>query len=220
MKQLKKSKEKKSFRKNISDVFRIENRKPYLAIVLISFIFNFATGTGYSLMEKYIADTPYIDKGQYTAIAGLLIPSILIAFIGNSFLLDKIGRRAMILVYSIILPISGTLAILAALHPTMALPLFAIFTVITNIAFYGIGITLRIVTLEYLPTEHRGTGLGLRGLISAIGGTVGLLIGSMLILVLELGPTMIILTLLVFIIIPLGIKYLKETKDVELSQIK
>lgn len=102
----------------------------------------------------------------------------------------------------------------------MALTLFSIFTVITNIAFYGIGITLRIVTLEYLPTEHRGTGLGLRGLISAIGSTVGLLIGSVLILVLELGLRMIFLTLLVFIIIPLGIKYLKETKDVELSQIK
>ena len=81
---------------------------------------------------------------------------------------------------------------------------------------------IRIVTIEILPTERRGTGSGVKSLVSAIGITMGLLIGSVVISIsadtLELA--FIVLSVPCLINVPLVIKYIQETKDVHLAKIK
>jgi hypothetical protein len=91
---------------------------------------------------------------------------------------------------------------------------------LSHIAFWGsIGI-IRLITIETLPTDRRGTGVGFRSLVGAVGGTIGLLTSSAVILSLGLGPTFIIFVMGNLVAIPLAAVYLKETKGVELSEIK
>jgi len=91
---------------------------------------------------------------------------------------------------------------------------------LSSVGAWGVNTLLRIYTLEFLPTRNRGTGLGLRTLAMGIGGTVGLFLSAPLILAISLGPTMIVLVCFCFLIIPLGLLRVKETKGVDLSDIK
>ncbi|MHA1823754.1 MAG: MFS transporter, partial [Promethearchaeota archaeon] len=75
-------------------------------------------------------------------------------------------------------------------------------------------------TLELVPTDRRGTGVGFRGLINAIGGTIGLLSSSFIILIVGLGTTFIILVLFNLLMIPLSAFLVRETKGVDLKDIK
>ena len=100
------------------------------------------------------------------------------------------------------------------------------------------------VSIELPPTESRGTAMGMRLLVYAIGTTVGTLVGALLILIIsgimdptgtgtwiatpgtplgQVPPTgivFIILGVLPFFIAPLVIKHMKETKGVDLAQVK
>jgi len=90
----------------------------------------------------------------------------------------------------------------------------------SHISYWGsIGI-LRLLTIEMVPKDRRGIGVGFKSLIGAIGGTIGLLTSSVVILSLDLGPTFIIFVMGNFAIIPIAYFFLKETKGVELSEIK
>ena len=71
-----------------------------------------------------------------------------------------------------------------------------------------------------LPTDRRGTGIGFRSLIGGFGGTIGLLLSGIIILFVGLGTTFIIFVMGQFIVIPIAYFFLKETKGVELSEIK
>ena len=71
-----------------------------------------------------------------------------------------------------------------------------------------------------LPTDIRGSGVGFRLLFFAIGTTVGLLLSSIFILFFGLGAAFIVFMSAMFILIPLAYVSVKETKGVDLSQIK
>jgi hypothetical protein len=101
-----------------------------------------------------------------------------------------------------------------------ALPGVAILMLLTNASFYALNTQLSLYTLEFLPTQSRGAGMGLRRLVFAIGGTVGLFLSAPLILAISLGPAMILFLCFTFITIPLGLLRVKETKDVDLAEIK
>ncbi|GAG91787.1 unnamed protein product, partial [marine sediment metagenome] len=91
---------------------------------------------------------------------------------------------------------------------------------LTHISTWGaIGI-IRLITIEILPTDRRGTGIGFRSLIGGFGGTLGLILSGVAILFLGLGTTFIIFVMGHFAVIPLAYFFLKETKGVELSEIK
>jgi len=59
-----------------------------------------------------------------------------------------------------------------------------------------------------------------RSLIGAVGGTIGLLSSSVVILSLGLGPTFIIFVMGNLVVITLAVLFLKETKGIELSEIE
>ena len=210
---------KPSFKQQIKSVFQIEERKSYVTLLWISFIFGlgfFATST---LIQKYIIDIDY-SEGQLTT--GVLIStlSVVIAFGANSVLVEKFGRKKMMIFYSLMYSIVGIgVVILPTVGGNQGFMLLIIFMFLSGFAAWGLNSLLRIYTLEFLPTQNRGTGLGLRTLAMAIGGTLGLFLSAPIILLITLGPTMIVLLCLCFIIVPISIR-VKETKGVDLSDIK
>ena len=85
---------------------------------------------------------------------------------------------------------------------------------------FPIEVSVRLITIEMLPTDRRGTGIGFRSLIGGIGGTIGLLLSAVVILFVGLGTTFIIFVMAHLFVIPIAYFFLKETKGVELSEIK
>ncbi|MHA1472573.1 MAG: MFS transporter [Promethearchaeota archaeon] len=213
----KKKKGKTSFKQNIVATFQIEERKSYVTLLWISFIFGVAFVAVNFLIQKYIIDQGFTEE-QFTASQMISIISLLIAFGANSVLVEKFGRKPMLIFYSLMTPIA---VIGLVILPTIGgFPILLIFMLLSSVGAWGVNSLLRIYTLEFLPTRNRGTGLGLRTLAMAIGGTAGLFLSVPLILAISLGPTMIVLVCFCFLIIPLGLLRVKETKGVDLSDIK
>ena len=211
--------EKSSFREDVKALFQIENRRPFIAILLITFIFGVAT-LWKALGEKFLSDAGTLKQSQISIILMMTVPAVLCAYAANGFLADKIGRKPLLYLWTSILPIGTIILVLGINDPHNAFTFAMIGIALTQVGFWGLFTLSRIVTIEMLPTDKRGTGTGLRALLFAIGTTIGLLIGAVFILFLGLGISFLIFSLLMYINIPLIYIYLKETKGVDLSEIK
>jgi putative MFS transporter len=211
---------KPSFKQQVKSVFQIEERKSYVTMLWISFIFGVAFVATSGLLQKYIIDIGY-SEAQLTTGVTLSTLSVLLAFGANSVLVEKFGRKKMMIFYSLMFLIVGIVfVIVPTIEGNPGFRFLIIFMFLSGFAGWGLNSLLRIYTLEFLPTKNRGTGLGLRTLAMSIGGTIGLFLSAPLILLISLGPTMILLISFCVIIIPLGLLRVKETKGVDLSDIK
>ena len=211
--------ESRSFKEDVKSIFKIENRKPYLFLLLIVFLRG-GSSIYLNLFEKYIDNVGTITQEQVTIIFFLTIFTVLFAYGINGFLADRIGRKPLLYLWFLLAPISVLIWVFGAHSAENAYGFVMFGYALSHIAFWGsIGI-IRLITIETLPTDRRGTGVGFRSLIGALGGTIGLLTSSVVILSLGLGPTFIIFVMGNLVGIPLAAVFLKETKGVELSEIK
>ena len=211
--------EKSSFREDVKALFQIENRKPFIAILLITFIFGLAT-LWKGLGEKFLFDAGTLTQSQISIALMLTVPAVLIAYGSNGFLADKIGRKPLLFLWTCVVPIGTIILVIGINDPNNAFIFTIIGVALLNVGFWGLFTLSRLVTIEMLPTDKRGTGTGLRALFFAVGTTIGLLIGAVFILFLGLGIVFFIFSLAMFIILPLIYFSLTETKGVELSEIK
>ncbi len=211
--------ESRSFKEDIVSIFKTESRKPYTFLLLIVFLRGIS-GIYIGLFEKYISDVGILTQGQVTIVFLLVIFAVIIAYAINGFLADRIGRKPLLYLWSFIAPISVLIWVFGA-HSTENAFFIVLFGYsLTHISTWGaIGI-IRLLTLEMLPTDRRGTGIGFRSLVGGIGGTIGLMLSGVVILLVGLGTTFIIFVMGHFIVIPIAYLFLKETKGVELSEIK
>ena len=150
----------------------------------------------------------------------MTIFTVMIAYLSNGFLADRIGRKPLLYLWSFLLPISVIIWVLGAKNSSNAYLIVSIGYAISHISYWGLWGIIRLIALELMPTDRRGTGIGVRSLIGAVGITTGLLISSFIVLELGLGITFIIFVLGNFLIIPLGFLFVKETKGVDLKAIK
>ncbi len=210
---------KRSFKEDLRSIFQTEERGSYIALLAIAFIRG-ASSIYIGLFEKYIADTGTIPQSQVTLIFFMTVFTVLIAYAVNGFLADKIGRKPLLYVWSILAPISVILWVFGAQSSKYAFTLVFIGYSISHITFWGSLGMIRIANIELLPTDRRGTGVGFRNLIGALGGTLGLVLSSLIILFLGLGITFVIFIFGYLLIIPITYYFLKETKGVELALIK
>lgn len=204
---------------DIKSVFQIENKKSFIFLLVISFLFGFSN-LFIGLFEKYIDDVGSFSDTQVSLIFLMTIFTVMIAYLSNGFLADRIGRKPLLYLWSFLLPISVIIWVLGAKNSSNAYLIVSIGYAISHISYWGLWGIIRLIALELMPTDRRGTGIGVRSLIGAVGITTGLLISSFIVLELGLGITFIIFVLGNFLIIPLGFLFVKETKGVDLKAIK
>ncbi len=211
--------ESRSFKEDIRSIFKTESRKSYTFLLLIVFLRGIS-GIYLGLFEKYMSDVGTLTQDQVTMVFFLVIFAVIIAYSINGFLADRIGRKPLLYLWSFIAPISVLIWVFGAHNTENAFYIVLLGYSLTHISTWGaIGI-IRLTTIEMLPTDRRGTGIGFRSLIGGIGGTVGLLLSGVIILFVGLGTTFIIFVMGHFIVIPIAYFFLKETKGVELSEVK
>lgn len=210
-------KEKRGFIEDLKSVFQTQNRKAYIVVLIISFLYGFTT-IFINLFEKYVADVGTLTQNQVTNIFLLTALSVLIGYALNG-LSDKIGRKPLLYLWSFLMPISVIMWVVGA-TASNALFWVTFGYALTHISYWGLLGIVRLINLELIPTDRRGTGVGFRSLVQAIGITTGFLVSSLVILIVGLGTTFILFVILDFAIIPLGYLYIKETKGIDLSLVK
>jgi MFS family permease len=208
----------RSFKEDMKSIFQTEEKKSYIIMLVISFLFGFSN-LFIGLFEKYINDVGTIDQTLITLLFLITIFTVMIAYLMNGLLADRIGRKPLLYLWACLLPISVTIWVFGALQTNAVLIVFLSYP-FSHISFWGLWGIIRLTTLELVPTDRRGTGVGFRGLINSIGSTIGLALSSLVILFVELGPTFIIFAFFNLLMIPLSIIFVKETKGVDLKEIK
>ena len=208
----------RTFFEDLKSIFQTEERKSYIYMLVISFLFGFSN-LFIGLFEKYVSDVGAINQTLITYLFLLTIFTVMAAYLINGLLADRIGRKPLLYLWSGLLPISVIFWVIGALQPNATLYVFIGYP-ISHVSFWGLWGIIRLTTLELIPTDRRGTGVGFRGLINAIGGTIGLLSSSFIILLVGLGTTFIIFALFNLLMIPVSIFLVRETKGVDLKDIK
>jgi len=211
--------EKRSFKEDVKAIFKTDQRKAYISLLLISLIFGAAT-IWRNLFEKYITDVGTLSQAQISIIFIWTVFAVLIAYLINGLLADRIGRKPLVYTWSCLLPVAVLTWVIGAHDPQNAFIIVQIGFALMHICFWGLLTIISLITIETLPTDRRASGVGLRWLFFAVGTTLGLLLSSIFILFLGLGAAFIIFILAMYIIAPLTYLSLKETKGVELSEIK
>jgi MFS family permease len=146
---------------------------------------------------------------------------VIFGYLITGLIADKYGRKILVYLYSFLLPIAIFIIVFGSYSSKeYALIFVCIGAGLANIAFWGLGVVLKLVTIEIIPTETRGTGSGIKSLITAIGITSGLFLGSLFIFFFGLEFVFLFFSLLLLINLPLAFFYLKETKGINLSEIK
>ncbi len=209
----------RSFKDDLTAIFKTENRKPYIVLLVIVFIRGMS-GIFLGLFEKYIDNVGTISQERVTIIFLLTIFAVFIAYAVNGLLADKIGRKPLLYLWCFLSPVSVIIWVFGAYHPTSAFLIVLLGYSMSHISVWGAIGVIRLTTIEMLPTDRRGTGVGFRSLMGSIGAIIGLFLSSAVILVVGLGTTFLIFVMGNFIIIPIAYFFLKETKGVELSDIK
>ncbi|MGV9141567.1 MAG: MFS transporter [Promethearchaeota archaeon] len=216
--QLAKNENQNLLKRNLKNIFSTSHKKEFLSILIISFL----VGLNYlfvNIGESYLANSSSLNDSEINIVVYAISFSVIIGYLFTGFIADKYGRRILLYFYSFLMPISILMVIIGANLQSGALFIVSIGASLANVSYWGLGVLVRIVTLEITPTNARGTGTGLKSLLGAIGITSGLLMSSAITLFFNLGLSFIIFSFLLLINIPLTSIFIKETKDSDLSLI-
>lgn len=204
---------------NLKTIFTSVHKKEFFAILIISLIL----GLNYifvSLGESFISSSPNLNQNDVNIVVLVMSLSVVFGYLITGITADRYGRKPLFYIYSILIPISILLIIIGSNLTEGAIILMCIGAGLLNITYWGLGVVIRITTLEIMPTNARGTGSGVKSLIQAVGITIGLLLSSLITFFFGLATSFVIISLLFFVNLPLIYYFLKETKGVNLSDVK
>ncbi len=206
-------------KENLKVLFKSARRKELIVILIVSLI----AGLNYvffRLVEAYFASSG-MSESDINIVIYFAAVSVILGYLITGIAADKWGRKPLLYIYGVLSPISIIIVAFGInFSGVMLIIIVGIGTGIAYITLQGIRIVARLITVEITPTDARGTGSGLRSLISAIGTTLGLFISSALIYFFGLAFTFIVISLPHLLILPLTYLYLKETKGIDLSEVK
>jgi MFS family permease len=173
-----------------------------------------------TLGELFIAQSPNLREGDINIVVTIMSLAVVVGFAVTAVMADKIGRKPLLFIYCSLFFIGTILVINGVQTPGIALVLVCFGTSLMNIAFWGLWVLLSIITIELIPTDSRGTGTGLKGIISAIGSTLGLIMAGIITYFYSLDVAFLLFAILLLIPMPLIYKFVMETKGIDLGEIK
>jgi MFS family permease len=218
-KELKEKDTKPGFKENVSEIFKSSRSKEMKILLLITFI----GGLSYvfqKMITVYLAEQGGLNDSQITQTLLVTFLMILAGYAFSALTGDKLGRKFLLYFWSLAMPIFVIVVVIMVSIGQAANIITLVFAGLGVSAIWGSLGAVRIISVEIVSTEKRGTSAGLRSLLTATGTTAGLLLGSIVIFFFGLGVTLIIFTLPLLINIPLTYKYIKETKGTDLTAIK
>ncbi|GAB4305940.1 MAG: niacin permease NiaP [Promethearchaeota archaeon] len=195
----------------LSQPFRETYRWPFLVLLLGSF----ALGVNYvfvKLGEDFLSNQrgfSDVDVGLVTVVVAVAAIS---GFVLTGFLGDRAGRKPTFFLFSGLLPVG--LALLA--HGNK--PAIFVGILLAWMSFWGLGMLLRLVTIETFPTNARGAATGWRTLAFAAGTSTGAFLTSLVEPVLGLAATFLAYALAFVAYVPLFAIVVRETKGTSLSE--
>lgn len=204
---------------NIKDIFTSPAKKEFIIVLIMSFINSLC----YSFIvsgENFIHNNSILIEKDINNLIIVIALSVIIGYLSTGILADKIGRRPLLIFHSILMPISIILVLVGVGMTQGAFTVIALGTGLYYVSFWGLMVCLRLIAVEIVATDKRGTGSGLRALVSSIGITSGLFIAGGLVLLIGEANTYVVLAFPVLINVFLCIKYIKETKGIDLSKIE
>ena len=214
-------KTKLSIKEILSIVFAKERRKAMIGIYIIGITWVFGT-IFIRLAEPYAMNYTSITQSDYNLILILAVIGSSIGGILTGLMADKFGRRKMFLIYAFLMPTTSIIAIIWTMNlqiQILRILLTAIMMMIALTTGYGLWALIIIIITEMVPTETRGFAAGFKMSLMAITSfIVNLLIGN-LILMIGLLQILIIFSCVLFIIIPITLLLLPETKGRNLTEI-
>jgi len=206
------------FKSNLKIIFTSGHRNEFITILIISVL----VGMNYifvSVGESYISSSPNLNANDINIIVLVMSVSVVFGYLFTGIVADKFGRKPLFYIYSFLIPVSILLVIFGSNLTEGALIIVCIGAGLANITYWGLGVIIRLITIEILPTRARGTGSGLKSLVQAMGITLGLLLSSLITFFYGLAASFIIICLLLFMNLPLIYFFIKETKGLDLSEI-
>ncbi len=207
----------KTFKENIKKIFKSSRRKEFIVILIISLIIGL-NNLFILVGEDFLSDN-FTKEDVDTVIWVMGIASI-IGYLITGVTADRIGRRPLCYLYSILFPISIFIIVLGVNFSEGALTMIMIGAGLANLSYWGLRVLISIIALEIIPTQSRGTGVGLKTLTSSVGITVGLILSSIITFTQGLELSFFIFSLLFIGVFFLVLVFLKETKGVNLSDIE
>ncbi|MDX1797445.1 MAG: MFS transporter [Candidatus Lokiarchaeia archaeon] len=205
------------FKENFKTIFKSTRKKEFAIILIISLIIGL-NNLFILVGEDFLSDS-FTSDDVDTIIWVMGIASI-IGYLITGILADKVGRKPLCYIYSIMFPVSIIMIIFGVNLSGGAMMMVMIGAGLANLSYWGLRILISIMALEIIPTQTRGTGAGLKTLASSAGITVGLVISSLITFSQELAVSFLTFSLLFFVVFVLILTVLKETKGVNLSEIE
>jgi MFS family permease len=205
------------FKENFKTIFRSTRKKEFFTILVISLIIGL-NNLFILVGEDFLSDS--FSSDDVDSIVWVMGIASIIGYVITGILADKVGRKPLCYVYSIIFPVSILIIILGVNLTEGAVLMVMIGAGLANLSFWGLRILISIMALEIIPTQTRGTGAGLKTLASSIGVTIGLIISSIITFSSGLAVSFLSFSLLFFLAFILILTSLKESKGVNLSDIE
>jgi len=207
----------KIFKENFQTIFKSSRRKEFVIILIISLIIGL-NNLFILVGEDFLSDS-FTSEDVDTLVWVMGIASIVGYFI-TGLTADKIGRKPLCYIYSILFPVSILIIILGVNFSEGAFITVMIGAGLANLSFWGLRILISIMALEIIPTQTRGTETGLKTLTASAGVTVGLILSSIITFSQGLAMSFLIFSILFIGVFFLVLAFLKETKGVNLSDIE
>jgi len=202
-------------------IFVKERRKGMIGVYAIGVAWIFSS-LFVKLIEPYAMTYTPISSSDYNIVLTFTIIGIGLGYPVTGILADKVGRKKMLLLYSLLMPISQILTLIWAMQlqdPVLRIILSSLLATLATASLYGIWILMIIVIIEMVPTETRGVAAGVKAAILAIIGSIANFLTAFLIPIWSLLVILVISCCVMFIAIPLIIVLIPETKGRDLKAI-
>ena len=201
--------------KHVIKPFKVEHTSSFIAVLLITLIQGLNT-SGREMSQMYITD--YLSESEYNIFSAITLTFMVLGFFITGFLADKIGRRKLCFLYAGMMPFLKLIYVYGIRSENHTIAVLSVFVAcpLSAVAGQGILILTRLLCVETMPTNLRGTSTAWRAVVYAASCSIALFINAGLITWIGLGDSFIPPAFLYLLIIPIVYKYLKETKDVDL----